>query len=123
LQPLVPALLEPGCAPALPTALVGLVAGPEAALPAELAAAELRADGHDVQVVAPGELAALAGAEAVLVIGGLELEAAARAVAPAHAYVHGELLEGPAVTWAGQVLRAARAVAIAAAPARTGSCG
>ena len=103
--------------------MVRLVAGPEAALPAELAAAELRADGHDVQVVAPAALATVAAAEAVLVIGGLELEAAARAVAPAHAYVHGELLEGPAATWAGQVLRAARAVAIAAAPARTGTCG
>ena len=103
--------------------MVCLVAGSEAAVPAELAAAELRVDGHDVQVVPPGELATLAGAEAVLVLGGLELEAAARAVAPAHAYVHGELLEGSAATWAGQVLRAARAVAIAAATARTGSCG
>jgi hypothetical protein len=123
LQPLVPALLEPGCAPAAAAApRVCLVAVPEAATPAELAAAELRTDGHDVQVVTPAELAALAGAEAVLVIGGLELEAAARAVAPAHAYVHGELLEGQGSTWSGQVLRAARAVAIAAAPARTGSC-
>jgi hypothetical protein len=99
------------------------VAGPEATPAAERAAAELRADGHDVQVVGIDDLTAVAGAEAVLVIGGLELEAAARAVAPADAYVHGELLEGSAPTWDAQVLRSARAVAIAAAPAGTGMCG
>jgi hypothetical protein len=99
------------------------VAGPEASTSAERAAEELRADGHDVSVVGIDDLTSLAGAEAVLVVGGPELEAAAKAVAPAHAYVHGELLEGSAVTWDRQVLRAARAVAVAAAPARTGICG
>jgi hypothetical protein len=99
------------------------VAGPEAGPAAERAAEELRSDGHDVAVVGIDDLAALAGAEAVLVCGGLTLEGAARAIAPAHAYVHGELLEGPAATWDSQVLRAARAVALAAAPATTGICG
>jgi hypothetical protein len=112
------------CAPpVVPQAHVCVIAGPEAAAAAERAAATLRADGHAITVLGVGELDRLAGADAVLVLGGLELEAAARAAAPAHAYVCGELLEGPATGWDALVLRVARAVALAAAPSMAGMCG
>jgi hypothetical protein len=102
---------------------VSLVAGPEALDAAERAAVALRADGHTVSVVPIDDLAALAGADAVLVLGGLDLEAQATAAAPAHAYVHGELLEGPEAGWDALVLRAARSTALAAEPPMLGMCG
>jgi hypothetical protein len=83
----------------------------------------LRTDGHDVGVVSIDALHGLADAEAVLVLGGLDLETAARAAAPASAYVRGELLEGPAASWDQAVLRSARSTAIAAAPPGIGMCG
>lgn len=95
-------------------ARVCLVAGPEAIPAAEGAAATLRADGHAVSVVPFDDLQPLASADAVLVLGGAGLEAAARAVAPAHADVIAELLEGPAARWEELVLRAARSLTSAA---------
>jgi hypothetical protein len=112
------------CAPdRIEVTRVCLVAGPEALRAAERAAAALRADGHTVSVAPVDDLAGLAGADAVLVLGGLDLEAQARAVAPAHAYVHGELLEGQEAGWDALVLRAARATALAAEPPILGMCG
>jgi hypothetical protein len=102
---------------------VCLVAGPEALHAAGRAAEALRADGHAVGVAPIDDLTALAGADAVLVLGGLDLEAQARAAAPAHAHVRGELLEGPEAGWDALVLRAARATAVAAAPSGLGMCG
>jgi hypothetical protein len=86
---------------------VRVVAGPEAFSAAEGAAAALRADGQDVQVVPVDDLQRLADADAVLVLGGAGLEAAVRAVAPT-AHVDAELLEGPAERWEGMVLRATK---------------
>jgi hypothetical protein len=117
-------LSSEACAPArVEVTHVSLVAGPEALLAAERAAEALRADGHTVSVVPIDGLAALAGADAVLVLGGLDLEAQARAAAPAHAYVRGELLEGPQAGWDTLVLRAARSTALAAEPPMLGMCG
>lgn len=103
----------PGADAALGAGLarVCLVAGPEAIPAAEGAAAALRADGHAVVVVPFDDLPPLATADAVLVLGGTGLEAAARAVAPAHADVVAELLEGSAARWEDLVLRAARSLA------------
>jgi hypothetical protein len=111
------------CAPVAEHPLVCLVVGPEARPAAERAASILAADGHTVTVTTTDALEPLAGAAGVLVLGGLELEAAARAAAPPSAYVHGELLEGPASGWDALVLRAARGIAIAAAPLAVGMCG
>lgn len=109
-------------APAGP-ARVAVVAGPEALPAAERAAQALNADGHLVLVVPIDRLDDLADADAVLVLGGLMLERAARSAAPPHAYVRAELLEGAATGWCDLVLRAARATAVAAAPPRLGMCG
>ena len=110
-------------APAPAPARVCLVVVPEARPAAERAAEVLCADGHAVTVTSMDSLDPLAGAEAVLVLGGLDLEAAARAAAPASAYVRGELLEGPAAGWDALVLRAARSTAVAAELPGIGMCG
>jgi uncharacterized protein YbjT (DUF2867 family) len=111
------------CAPVAEHPLVCIVAGPEAQPAAQRAADILTADGHSITVTSTDSLAPLAGAAGVLVLGGLDLEAAARACAPASAYVRGELLEGPAPAWDAMVLRAARGIAIAAEPQAIGMCG
>lgn len=109
-------------APALP-ARVAVVAGPEALPAAERAAEALNADGHLVTVTPMDRLEDLAEVDAVLVLGGLVLERAARAAAPAHAYVRAELLEGAESGWDRLVLAAARATAVAVAPPHLGMCG
>ena len=91
---------------------VCVVAGPEARQAAERAAEVLRAESHAVTVAPIDGLEALADAELVLVRGGLDLEAAARAAAPPHALVRGELLEGPESGWDALVLRSARVAAL-----------
>jgi len=120
----IPLITDAGCAPPeVRPARVCVVAGREAFDAAERAAAILRADGHEITVVGVGDLDRLADADAVLVLGGLELESAARVAAPRPAYVCGELLEGPAAGWDALVLRVARGVAVAAAPSMAGMCG
>jgi hypothetical protein len=109
-------------APARP-ARVAVVAGPEAVPAAQRAAEVLNADGHLVLVTPMDRLEGLADVDGVLVLGGLVLERAARAAAPAHAYVRAELLEGAAAGWDRLVLAAARETAIAVAPPRLGMCG
>jgi hypothetical protein len=112
------------CAPApAGPARVAVVAGPEALPAAERAAEVLNADGHLVTVAPMDELDKLADVDAVLVLGGLLLERAVRAAAPAHAYVRAELLEGAASGWDRLVVAAARATALAVAPPSLGMCG
>lgn len=104
-------------------ARVAVVVGPEALPAAERAAEILNADGHMVTVTPMDRLDGLADADAVLVLGGLLLERAVRAAAPAHAYVRAELLEGPESGWDRLVLAEARATAVAVAPPHLGMCG
>jgi hypothetical protein len=112
------------CAPSpAGPARVAVVAGPEALPAAGRAAEVLNADGHVVTVVPMDQLEKLADVDAVLVLGGLLLERAVRAAAPAHAYVRAELLEGAASGWERLVVAAARATAIAVAPPHLGMCG
>jgi len=119
----VPVRPDEVCAPVAEHPLVCLVAGPEARPAAERAASTLAADGHTIVVTSTDALEPLAGAAGVLVLGGPDTEAAARAAAPPSAYVRGELLEGSAAGWDALVLRAARGIAIAAEPQAVGMCG
>jgi hypothetical protein len=118
-----PTSWQPGCRPPTPApARVALLAAAAARPAAERAAAALRADGHELVVVDRDRPAGLAAAAAVLVLGGAGPAARARALAPAGAYIRALDLGGDPAGWDGAVLAAARATAIAVAPARVGMC-
>jgi hypothetical protein len=103
---------------------VGVIASPEALPVAERAAAALRADGHELVVVAVDEAAQLGRIHGIVALGGPQAAAAARSAAPVGVYLRVQAL--PATdpdAWEALALAAVRATAVAVAPPGIGMCG
>ncbi|HVD14971.1 MAG TPA: hypothetical protein VNK73_11045 [Actinomycetota bacterium] len=114
----------PSCAPTQPApARIAVLADAAVLEAAERAVRALRADGHELVVVAADGPAALDGAEAVLALGGPRVAELAREHAPAGAYVRSQALAGQQPDRDAVALTAARATALAVAPPRIGVCG